>query len=216
MAQVLAERPAAQPGQAREPNSRLRPTSRTRSRAAAGLLIAVLGVLVNLAVYRGLNDKQAVLQLARDVPAGARITAADFRTVKVGSDGPFRAALATSLNAIVGSYAKVRLVAGTLLAQESLQASPLVAPGAAVVAVVVPAGEVPMGLRERSRVQVVMTASDKSVVTIEGLLVGLPSSPTGVTANQISVSLEVAAADAPRIASAERVRLVLLEPGASS
>jgi hypothetical protein len=97
-----------------------------------------------------------------------------------------------------------------------LQGSPLVAPGAAVVAVVVPAGEVPMGMRERSRVQVVMTASDKSVVTIEAILVGLPGSPTGVTANQISVSLEVAAADAPRMASAERVRLVLLEPGASS
>ena len=213
MAQALTERPTGgQPNTPRQPTSRLRATSRTRNRAAAGLLVALLGVLVNLAVYRGLNDKTPVLQLARDVPAGAQITVDDFRVVKVGADGPFRAVASTNLASIVGSYAKVRLVAGTLLAQESLQRTPLVAPGAAVVAVVVSAGEVPIGLRERSRVEIVLTAPDRTTTTLEGLTVGLPGSPTGASVNQISISVEVSAADAARMAGAERVRLVLLEP----
>ena len=159
------------------------------------------------------NDKSAVLQLARDVPAGQQLTSDDFRSVEIGSDSAFRSVPAGDINAVVGSYAKVRLIAGTLLAREALQAGPLVAAGASVVAVTVPSGEVPIGLRERSRVSVVMVASDRSSQSVEGQIVGLPTAST--SSGQVSVSIELAATDAAAVASAEKVRLVLLDPGAA-
>lgn len=187
-------------------------SSRARGRLAAGLLVALVGVLVNLAVYRGLNVKTPVLQVARDVPAGAVITIDDLRQVDIAVDGAFRSVAAGDAASVVGSYAKVRLVAGSLIAREALQSQPLVMPGNAVVAVVLPTGEVPVGLRERSRVRLVLTAPDQSLVGIEGVTVGLPSNPTGAASNQTAVSVEVPVADADRVAAAERVRMVLLEP----
>ena len=114
------------------------------------------------------------------------------------------------MNVVVGSYAKVRLIAGTLLAREALQAGPLVAVGASVVAVTVPAGEVPIGVRERSRVSVVMVASDRTSTSVAGLVVGLPTQAG--SSGQVSVSIELAAADAISVAAAEKIRLVLLNP----
>ena len=114
------ERPSATPA---------RISSRARGRLALGALIVVIGVLINLAIYRSLDDKSSVLQLNRDVPAGQQISADDFRTVEIGADGAFRSVPSSDLNAVVGSYAKVRLIAGTLLAREALQAGPLVAQG---------------------------------------------------------------------------------------
>ena len=202
------------------PTSRERPSStparissRARGRLALGALIVAIGVLINLAIYRSVDDKSPVLQLNRDVPAGQQISADDFRTVEIGADGAFRSVPSSDLNAVVGSYAKVRLIAGTLLAHEALQAVPLVAPGASVVAVTVPAGEVPIGLRERSRVSVVIVASDRTSASVNGTVVGLPSQAG--SSGQVSVSIELAAGDAGAVAAAEKVRLVLLDPGAT-
>ncbi len=202
------------------PTSRERPSStparissRARGRLALGALIVAIGVLINLAIYRSVDDKSPMLQLNRDVPAGQQISADDFRTVEIGADGPFRSVPSSDLNAVVGSYAKVRLIAGTLLAREALQAGPLVAPGASVVAVTVPAGEVPIGLRERSRVSVVIVASDRTSSSVSGTVVGLPSQAG--SSGQVSVSIELAAGDAGAVAAAEKVRLVLLDPGAA-
>ena len=211
MASVL-ERNTSAPRE-RQPNAPARISSRARGRLALGALVVVIGVLINLAIYRGVDDKSPVLQLNRDVPAGQQISADDFRTVGIGSDGAFRSVPSNDVNAVVGSYAKVRLIAGTLLAREALQAGPLVAAGASVVAVTVPAGEVPIGLRERSRVRVVMVASDRTSTSVAGLVVGLPAKAG--SSGQVSVSIELAAADAVSVAAAEKVRLVLLDPGAT-
>jgi hypothetical protein len=134
--------------------------------------------------------------------------------VKIAADGGFRAVPAGDLASVVGGYAKVRLVAGTLLAAESLQPDPLVAPGSAVVVVTVGSGELPVGLRERSRVRLVLTSNTAGAVadSVEGVTVGLPATPGGGAGNQVSVSVEVPADAANRVAAAERVRLVLLDP----
>jgi hypothetical protein len=197
----------------RQPSPPARISSRARGRLALGALVVVIGVLINLAIYRGVDDKSPVLQLNRDVPAGQQISANDFLTVEIGADGAFRSVPSSDLNAVVGSYAKVRLIAGTLLAREALQAGPLVAPGASVVAVTVPSGEVPIGLRERSPVSVVIVASDRTATSVNGTVVGLPSQAG--SSGQVSVSIELAAGDASAVAAAEKIRLVLLDPGAT-
>jgi SAF domain len=215
MAQAVMERaPAATT--ARETPGRFRPSSRARSRLVAGALVALLGVLVNFAIYRGLNEKAAVLELARDVPAGTEVSAADFRSVRIGSDGSFRSVPAAAVSSVVGSFAKVRLVAGTLLAREALQPRPLVAPGAAVLAVTIPGGELPSGLRERSTVRLVVAGRDGTTGAAQGIVVGLPTPVAGGATNEVSLSVELPAADADNVASAEHVRVVLLAPGGGS
>ena len=214
MTQATVTRPSNAVGERVVPRSRFKPSGRARGRLAAGVLVAVVGVLVNVAVYRGVSNKRAVLELQRDVPAGQQVSAEDWRTVKIGGDGAFRAVPASEASAVVGLFAKVRLVAGSLLVREALQSTSLVAPGAVVVAVTVPSGELPVGVRERSHVRVVVTAVDRSQLAIDGIVVGLPV-PAGGTAGQVSVSIEVAAADANPIAAGDKVRIVLLEPGAS-
>jgi hypothetical protein len=189
-----------------------RVSSRARGRLALGLLVVSVGVLINLAIFRGLDHKSSVLQLNRDVPAGQQIRADDFRTVEIGSDGSFRSVPARDVTTIVGSYAKVRLIAGTLLAREATQTGPLVAAGASVVAVTVPASELPIGLRERSRVNVIMVAPDRTYTSISGVVVGLPSAAGA--SGQVSVSVELPADQAGPVAAAEKVRLVLLDPAA--
>ena len=188
-----------------------RTSTKTRNRLAAGALFVLIGVLVNLAIYRGVNHKTSVLQLSRDVPAGEQIVAADFRTVAISADGAFRSVPLSDEASVIGQYAKVRLVAGSLLAREGLQTNPLVQPGASVVAVVVPTGEVPAGVRERSRVSLVLVAADKSTNAVPGQVVGLPTVSSS-SSGQTSLSVEVAAADAVNVAGADKVRVVLLDP----
>lgn len=183
-----------------------------RGKFALGLLLVVLAVLVNVALFRRLDERVEVVQLARDVPAGAQISAADLRTAKIGESDSFRAVPAAHLSSMVGTYAKVRMISGTLLAAESTQAEPLVAPGRAVVAITVPAGHLPVGLREQSRVRLVIPDdAGGPPIAIEGFTAGLPVDG-GVGSDSKSVSVEVADADAATIAAADDVRVVLLEP----
>ncbi|MGH9135278.1 MAG: hypothetical protein ACRDZZ_15170, partial [Ilumatobacteraceae bacterium] len=118
----------------------------------------------------------------------------------------------------VGQYAKVRLVAGSLVVAEALQSAPLVSPGAAVVAVQVPEGALPIGLRERSQVQLVVPvdgdgSGSGAPIIVAGRVVGLPSAPSTVTGT-LSLSVEVPEQLAADVVASDDVRVVLVEPGA--
>jgi hypothetical protein len=174
----------------------------------------MIAVGVVLLVFASTDKRVAVLQVVRDLPAGTQLTADDVRTVDVSADPSLAVVRAVDLSTVVGQYAKVRIVGGGLLSTGLLQARPLVAPGSAVVAVTVPAGEVPAGLRERSQVEVVMptTGDTLPVAPVTGRVVGLPASPDSVT-GQMSLSLEVSSADAVTVANATAIRVVLIDPG---
>lgn len=208
--------PSIAQGSAR--NAAFRPTPRSRSRIALGVGLLALAVVVNLAVYRQLDERQGVLQVVRDVPAGQQIANADLRTVEVSVDASVRTMVTASLPIVVGQYAKVRLVAGSLVVAEALQAGPLVGPGTSLVAITVPPGELPVGLRERSRVSLVMTVDGTGAPapivarSIEARVVGLPA-PADSSSGDVALTLEVAATDASSVATAGRVRVVLLDPG---
>jgi hypothetical protein len=191
-----------------------RPSSRSRARLAIGTMLSLVAVGVVLFVFSTTDKRVAVLQVVRDIPAGSQLNAADVRSIELSTDPSLAVVKASDLAAVVGRYAKVRIVTGGLVSTSLLQAAPLVTPGAAVVAVTVPAGELPAGLRERSRVQVVIPprGEDAQPAPVFGRVVGLPSAPDSTT-GQMSVSLEVAAADAVVVAGADKVRVVLLDPG---
>ena len=165
-------------------------------------------------VFSTADRRVAVLQVVRDLPAGAQIGTGDVRSIELSTDPSLAVVQAVDLAGIVGQYTKVRIVSGGLLASGLLQSQPLVTVGSAVVAVTIPSGELPTGLRERSHVQIVIpvVGDQVQVAPVVGRVVGLPAAPDSVT-GQMSVSLEVAVADAVTVATATRVRVVLLDPG---
>lgn len=193
-----------------------RPASRRRTRMAVGAVLVAVAVGGNLLLYTGLDQRTAVLQAVRDVPAGTQITADDLREVEVAADASVLTLGADAVGWVVGSHARVRIVSGSLVVAEALQAEPLVTPGAAVVAVQVPDGALPVGLRERSRVRLVVppprNVEGSPPEVIEGRTVGLPSSPQSVS-GRVSLSVEVAEHDAPLVAASDDVRVVLVDPG---
>ncbi len=176
--------------------------------------MSLVAVSVVLLVFSTADRRVAVLQVVRDLPAGARVTSDDLRSIELSTDPSLAVVPTADISTVVGQYTRVRVVAGGLLATGLLQVRPLVTPGSAVVAVTIPSGELPAGLRERSQVQIVIptTDDDTPLVSVTGRIVGLPDAPDSVT-GQLSVSLEVLAVDAVVVASATRVRVVLLDPG---
>lgn len=215
MAMTAERRTVARPPIGEVGATGFRPPGRRRARLAVGLLLAALAVVANLLVYSNVSQRRPVLQVVRDVPAGSLIGPDDIREVEVAADPTVRVLDAEQRQMVVGSYARVRLVSGSLVVAEALQTGPLVAPGAAVIAVQVPDGALPVGVRERSRVRLVVPPprndDEAGPVEVDGWVVGLPSSPQSVT-GRLSLSVEVAEADATRVVTGDDVRVVLLDP----
>lgn len=191
------------------------PASRRRSRIAAGVALAAIAIGGNLLIYANLQSAEPVVQVVRDVAAGEQLTSDMFRTVDVDADSTVNLIDGDRLGSLVGRYAKVRLVAGSLVTAESLQTLPLVTPGSSVVAIQVADGSLPIGLRERVPVLLVVPADRSTdgagITSIPGRVVGLPTDTTSALGLQ-SLSVEVAASDAATIAAADDVRVVLVEP----
>ena len=192
-----------------------RPASRRRSRIAAGAALAAVAIGGNLWVYSNLDESRPVVQAARDIPAGEQITADMLRTVDVEADSTVNLIAADRVESLLGTFAKVRLVAGSLVTAEALQATPLISAGTSVVAIQVADGSLPIGVRERVPVQLVVptdrVSDDGSTTSIDGRVVGLPTDTTSALGMQ-SLSVEVAAADAAVVAAADDVRVVLVQP----
>ncbi len=191
------------------------PASRRRNRIAAGVALAAVAVGANVLIYSGLNDSEPAVQAVIDVPAGALITSDMLGTVDVDAPSSVNLVPGDQLDSLVGSYAKVRLVSGSLITPQSIQATPLVRPGNAVIAIQVDEGGLPVGLRERVPVQLVIPALSGAATTdptvIDGVVVALPIATTNSLGRQ-SLSIEVVAAVAPIVAAAADVRVVLSEP----
>ena len=98
------------------------------------------------------------MQVVRDVPAGEQLTADMLRTVEVDADSTVNLVAGDQLDSLVGSYAKVRLVSGSLVTAEALQSTPLVSAGSSVVAIQVGEGTLPIGVRERAAIVLVIPA----------------------------------------------------------
>jgi hypothetical protein len=212
---VTAARPASKGDGATSSAQGFQPSARRRNRIAAGVALAAIAIGGNLFVYSALDESKPAVQAVRDVPAGEQITADMLRTVDVDVDSTVNVIAGDRLDSLVGSYAKVRLVAGSLVTAEALQPTPLVTAGTSVVAIQVADGSLPIGLRERVPVLLVVpgdgSATGAGVVSISGRVVGLPTE-TSSALGLLSLSVEVAAADAATIAAAEGVRVVLVEP----
>lgn len=200
---------AEPPADRSEPRG-FRPASRRRTRLAAGAILAAIAIGGNVLLYASLDDQTEVLQLVRNVRAGEVVTSDDLRIVEVDLDPTVPAVAAEDIGLVVNRYARVYLPSGTLIFDQLVQSTPLVSDGAGVVAVEITATRLPAGLSTRSQVMLVVVESggDEPFVT-EGRVVrrGTDAADAG------AISVEVAVADAPRVAAADDVRVVLIEPG---
>jgi hypothetical protein len=177
-----------------------------------GASIAAVAIGGNVLVYSGVSDKTEVLQVTRDVSAGELVTAADLRIVEVDVDPTVPTVSPAEIAAVVNRYARVHIASGTLMVDVLVQPAPLVTAGQGVVAVEIAPTRVPSGLRERSRVMLVVVAADGSPALVtEGRVVsdGSGDGSDGL----VALSVEVRQDDAATIAAASEVRVALLDPG---
>jgi len=184
--------------------------------------LAAIAVGANILVYSSVNNSEPAVQAVVDVPAGAQITSDMLRTVDVDAPSSVNLVPGDQLDSLVGAYARVRLVSGSLVTPQSVQATSLVGPGNSVVAIQVDEGALPVGLRERVPVQLVIPQAAAAVgaastdpTVIDGVVVALPIATASALGRQ-SLSVEVAAGSAPIVAGADDVRVVLAEPVAES
>jgi hypothetical protein len=191
-----------------------RPRSRRHTRLAAGAFLAAVAIGGNVLIYSSLNDTTEVLQVVRNVRAGELLTRADLRVVEVDLDPSVPAATADEIDLVADQYARVYLASGSLVFGQLVQPMPLVSAGASVVAVEIRPTRVPAGLRERSRVMIVVVPrnSDQDTFVTTGRVVSRGDQADTVT-GVFGLSVEVPEADAAVVAAGDDVRVVVLDPG---
>lgn len=204
---------ASEPPETAEPRG-FRPGSRRRARIAVGAALAAVAIGGNVLVYTSLDDRTEVLQVVRNVRAGELVTDADLRVVEVDLDPTVPAVEADQIGLVVNQYARVYITSGSLMVRQLVQPTPLVSEGAGVVAVEIRPTRLPSGLRERSRVMIVVVPenNDEELFVTTGRIVAR-GADTGDVSGVTGLSVEVAEADAARVAAGDDVRVVVLDPG---
>ena len=183
-----------------------RPVPRRRSRIAAGAILAAIAIGGNVLLYASLDDKTEVLQLVRDVRAGETVSTSDLRIVEVDVDASVPVVPADEIGRVANRYARVFLPSGSLIFGDLVQAEPLVSEGAGVVAVQISPVQVPAGVTTRAQVLLVIPDGGELLTTMARVV-------RTVGADGGSMSVEVPIDVAPRIAAANDVSVVLIEPG---
>ena len=121
-----------------------------------GALIVLVGAVAGVQVAARVDDRVAVLTVARPVKAGQVIAAADVTTALVSVDAGVATMPASSRASVVGRIAAMPLATGALLGP--VQVGPPVWPaaGEALAAVAVKPGRAPDGLAPGMRVTVLI------------------------------------------------------------
>ncbi len=182
-----------------------------------GVAIALMSVfaLAAVALFGYVSRTQPYLALAKDVSAGAQLTTADLVTVHLNPDPGLSPVPSNRAEVVVGKYASIALLSGTLLSKNALVDKPFPASGEQVVGIALKAGEMPSTtLRPGASVLLVSTeeqsTSDKPAgpaPTIRGTVVHVIAGSRDGTA---TVSVAVRDSDGPTVARlAAQGRLVL-------
>lgn len=210
------------------PREGLRVRPQRPARALLGALLVVGAVVAALTIYTRIGDRREVLAVTRTVLAGEQLSDADLKVVSISSDDGFPSVPAADRALMVGQYARVRLVEGSLLVTQSVQPDRLVDPTRVLMSVPVPLTGVPVGLREGSRVVLVVTpqtgaGARSAPVLVEAAVAAVPSNlgalvgGAEVSSTQVvPLSVEVAPRDVALIGAAEEVAVGVLDPSAPS
>lgn len=204
--------------------SGLRVRRQRTARALFGLLVTAAAVVAVLIIVARVGDRTEVLAVSRTVLAGEQLSDGDLRVVSMSADDSFASVPASARASLVGQYAKVRLVEGSLLVTDSLQTRPLVDPSKVLMSVPVPLSGIPTGLREGSRLVLIVTpqSSDGATppVLIEATVAAVPRNlgellsggDESGSPSTVALSVEVDPSAAATIGPAEAVAVAVLAP----
>ncbi len=207
----------------RQVNKARRPSSQVSRRQgmlwALGLFLVIGGALASLALVRAGDQRTEVLVMARDVPAGQQIAVEDLTIAEVASDD-LALLPATQQDLIVGSYTRVRILAGQPISPSLVQSAPLITNGTVVIAIPVSSIDLPAGTREQSVVDLVVTdvtagggAVDADLFIARAVVVEFPAFADGGGRDSAALSVEVAPEDAPTlVAGLDDISIVLVDP----
>jgi hypothetical protein len=205
-----------------------KPRRNTALIAVGVLLMVVFGLVATVLQLKAAN-RTSVLAVARPVPVGQTIQAADLVQARISTDPSLRTIPASEASRVVGHSAGVALVPGSLLTQGELADSTTLTKGKVVVGLNLKPGQVPTSsLKPGDQVLVVATGQAADAVTgaastpgagaqtPHGAVLVRQATVYGVDGpskngdNNTSVSVVVDEGDAPSIAGAGSAGLVTL------
>ncbi len=176
---------------------------------AGGLLLILLCGTVSAALVTRGDRSVAVLALARDVPAGQQLTAADLRTARLSGSG-VSAVSASAATTVIGQSLSATLPAGTLLTSRMLNATSVPPAGQQLVALALKAGLVPAEVTAGRDVSLIAVDSKTAAGQTPGAAatVLVPrarvlSVHTDPSSGQVLMSVQVQASMAPAIVQAD-------------
>ncbi|MFI9272694.1 SAF domain-containing protein [Kitasatospora sp. NPDC052896] len=191
--------------------------------AMAAALIAA-GGLGGAVLYNSTGQRIAVLALARDVPYGQPLTAADLVVARIASDPALAPVTAADEQLAIGQRATTDLHRGALLLVADITRALVVQPDQQVVGVSLKRGQLPAGDLEAGQQVVLVLTGDPSTGGLPG---GSPTTMNAVVADASKpdsdggqvVNVAVPASNGPTLAAwvaSGRVEVILAARSPSS
>ncbi len=218
------------------------PRTRRPLLVAGSAAVVFVSVAAFASLYSSSNHQIAALVVTRTVPQGQAITGGDLGQASVDISGGVQPIAVGDAPTLAGKRAAVTIPSGSLLVPSDVTASPVLAPGDAVVGLALKDGQLPSaGVEAGDQVMIVQTGPPGTPVSAEsqtttsgsesdatttveptGVLVArarvfdtsLPPANSSAGAAEL-VSVEVSQADAAAVstaATAGQVSVVLLPP----
>lgn len=180
------------------------------SLALLAVLVTLGSALAFVVLWMNAGGRKPVLALRNDVVAGQIIEADDLTVVRISADGGIKPIASSESDDVIGQPAATNLLAGTLLVASAVGTADGLDAGTAVIAIPVPAAEIPSDeLETGDRVLLFRTVpasqggEGASAETIgDGHVFSVQDDDDG--SSDIRVSVTVDESLAPEIASAVR------------
>lgn len=201
------------------------PRRRRPGLIAAGVLIVILGALGAYVYATAAGTNRPYLAVVGTVTAGQQITDGDLKVVQVNAASGLAPIPVAQRGTVVGRYARVELVAGTLLTDAQLTDEAVPGQGKQLIGLELKPAQMPARqMRPGEPVLLVITSDPRSVtVDDKGTLQRLPNPQTikatvagvgaAATDGQVVVDVVVNASDGPGLlerASQGRVAVALV------
>ncbi|MET9122202.1 SAF domain-containing protein [Streptomyces sp. NPDC004528] len=199
-------------------------SSRKRSTIVLLVLVTLIGALGGAVVVARAGDRVDVLAIARDVPAGQKLSGQDVRSVSFAEDPGLSPVPASQRSAVIGQRASVDLRRGSLLTRAQLNAGGALGDSRQVVGVEVKRGFAPAGeLRPGDTVAAVIlppqggqpTGADSGTQDSDSkvpdtIAATVKSAGTPDATGSVVVNLVVAPQDGPLLAAKAAAKQVAL------
>ncbi|MGW7063537.1 SAF domain-containing protein [Streptomyces sp. NPDC054904] len=143
---------------------------------ALSVALIAAGGLSGALLFTASGQRSGVLVVARDVPMGTAITAADLAPASLALDPAVKAVPVTKKDGIVGQRAAVALKAGSLLTPGQVTSTSLVKAGEQLVGVALKPSQLPASQLSPGQKVLIVSTPDPAQAAANG---GKPGEPAG-------------------------------------